>query len=247
MSTLSTASAVAAILSLANAAPMAATQSTPTEIGIKVQLAGFDAASVLTAVLDQTTVARIQQIKEAEVNEVGPWCAGFSDAAATSVVRAVNGDGIFDSANPAIYIQDQDQEKTVTVASYWCAQTRKEVENFVARAGQKETATYATSTYSTPAASATPPPPVNNGGNNGNNNGAATVRVQIETEAATTFFQEDLAANAGIVSASAVRQFADQVFSVNVVGSGDCQFFADAAGQTPVVFPGVVAAFECTA
>jgi hypothetical protein len=79
-----------------------------------------------------------------------------------------------------------------------------------------------------------------NGNDNGNGNGnidngdgaaPAIVRVQIESEAGTTFSQEDLPANVGVQSAQGVRGIGRPVVSVQVVSSeGDCDFI-DAQGQ----------------
>merc|ERR1711939_947034 len=136
--TLSTASALLAALSLTSAAPMPSTStstsssssgSSSSSVTVVLQLEGFDAASTLRANLDATTVNN-RDAKSAALQQAGPWCAGFTDAQATQPVPALNGDGIFDSANEAIYSQDE----AVTVGSFWCAQTRGEVEDFVARA-----------------------------------------------------------------------------------------------------------------
>merc|ERR1711939_1013662 len=185
--TLSTASALLAALSLTSAAPMPSTStstsssssgSSSSSVTIVLQLEGFDAASTLRANLDATTVNN-RDAKSAALQQAGPWCAGFTDAQATQPVPALNGDGIFDSANEAIYSQDE----AVTVGSFWCAQTRGEVEDFVARAtngqGSNDNQT-------------------NNGNGNANTGNAdATVRVQIELEAGTTFVQAELPANIG--------------------------------------------------
>lgn len=235
MSKISTISAFVTALSLTNAAPMPQSSSSSSggQIGIRVQLAGFDAASVISANLDQTTVASRSQITEAQVNQNGPWCAGFSDTGATRLARTVNGNDIFDSQNAAVYSDDNDQ--TVTVASYWCASTRREVENFVARAGNGNGN----------GNNQEQPEPVNN--NNGGNNNGATVRVQIELEAGTTFVQEELTANGNLISASNTRNLRDQVVSIDINGQGNCQFFADNNGQRAAQFPGTVRSFRCNA
>ena len=238
MSNISTISAFAAALSLVNAAPTPqAAASAGRSITIKVQLAGFDAASTVRANLDQTTVSTNAQIKEAEVSDFGPWCAGFSDTAATRFQPAVNGDGIFDSANPAIYSRNTN---TVTVGSYWCAATRQEVVNFVARAGGAGNANQAQQNQNFSNN--------NNNNNNANNNQGGTVRVQIELERDTTFVQEELTANGQLVQASATRNFANgnQIVSLDVF-DGNCQFFSDAAGRQAARFPGAIGSFRCNA
>lgn len=224
--TLSTVSALVAALSLASAAPMpgnngnsnsnSGSQSSGSEtVTILRQLAGFDAASTLEAKLDATTLNN-GNVKSASLRTTGPWCAGFSDAEATQPVPALNGDGIFDSENEAVYTEDVDD--AVPVGSWWCAATRGEVEDFVANAigGGNNGGNNGD----------------NNGGNNGGNGGDAdqTVRVQIELEAGTTFVQEELPANVGKVDASETRQLGGGVVSVEISGEGDCAFF-DAQGN----------------
>jgi hypothetical protein len=231
---LSTISAFAAALSLTSAAPVAS--STSQDVVIVRQLAGFDAASTINAKLDATTV-NDRKVKSATVSSAGPWCAGFTDSQATQPAKALNGDGIFDSANEAIYTNDVND--AVEIGSWWCAATRPEVEAFVKKA-------LASGDAATPAAP--PAEPVNNGGNAA----AVTVRVQIQQDAAaTTFTQEELPANVGVVAASTIRGLSPAA-DITIVssGSGDCNFI-DANGLA-IDFAAVdgvvdIAAFVCEA
>lgn len=252
--TLSTVSAFVAALSLASAAPMPQA-ATSQDVIIVRQLAAFDSASTITAKLDATTVNN-GKVKAAAVSSAGPWCAGFTDAQATKPATALNGDGIFDSENPAVYAGEND---AIRIGSWWCAATRPEVETFVQKAlgGGKKGGKNSGKT--TPA----PAEPVNNGGNNNgnnNNNGgsnsgnngaaAVTVRVQIQKDAAATeFTQEELPANVGLQAASTIRGLG-RVADVTLVSSngGECDFI-DANGQA-INFAQVdglvtIAAFVC--
>ncbi|KPI37425.1 uncharacterized protein AB675_10351 [Cyphellophora attinorum] len=254
MSKISSISAFVATLTLTIAAPTPQSTflSSGTTIGIKVQLAGFDTASVINAQLDQTTVVdRNTQIQQAEVNQAGPWCAGFSDTAASRVVRAVNGDGIFDQANPAVY------GSVVTVQSYWCANTRPEVEAFVARAGGNGgdgngNGNGNNNQQPPPPPVNAPAPPVNNGGNgddgdngnNGNNGNGATVNVEFNFGQAE-FRQARLAANGGVVSADTIPILSRQVFGA-VPQEGSCQFFANRRGTRAIQFPDTIRSYSCS-
>jgi hypothetical protein len=255
MSKISSISAFVAALSLTNAAPTPQSNflSSGSSIGIKVQLAGFDTASVINAKLDQTTVVdRNTQIQQAEVNQAGPWCAGFSDTGASSVVRAANGDGIFDSVNPAVY------GSVVTVQSYWCANTRAEVEAFVARAGGNggEGSGNGNNNQQPPAPPVNAPaPPVNNGGNggnggngdngnNGNNGNGATVNVEFDFGQAE-FRQARLAANVGVVAADNIPILSRQVFGATPQ-EGSCQFFANRRGTRAIQFPDTIRSYSCS-
>lgn len=221
--TLSTVSAFVAALSLASAAPMPSAGASQDVIIVR-QLADFDSASTITAKLDATTV-NDRSVKSAAVSSLGPWCAGFTDSKATQPAKALNGDGIFDAKNPAVYAPEG---SAVEIGSWWCGATRPEVENFVknALAGGKK----GSNDNNAPA----PAEPINNGANNGGNTGDApvTVRVEIQVDtSATTFFQEELPANVGVQSASTTRNLG-RVAKVTVVssGSGACDFI-DANGQ----------------
>lgn len=83
--------------------------------------------SRVTAQLKTTTVntSSAKKITGARIDGVaGPWCAAFSDAAATVYVPGFEGsDGIFNSVNSASY-----GALGVYVNSFWCAETKKEVE-----------------------------------------------------------------------------------------------------------------------
>ena len=227
--TLSTVSAFVAALSLASAAPMPSAGASQDVIIVR-QLAGFDEASTITAKLDATTI-NDRSVKSAAVSSLGPWCAGFTDSKATQPAKALNGDGIFNSQNPAVYAPEG---SSIEIGSWWCGATRPEVENFVKNAlvgGSKDNKD-----------TTAPVQPINNGANNGGNvpapaepvnNGEApvTVRVEVQTDTAgTTFFQEELPANVGVQSASTTRTLG-RVAKVTVVGSGsgDCSFI-DANG-----------------
>jgi hypothetical protein len=229
-----TAAALLATISLTSAAPTP--QPTPLPVGTKIsivqQLNRQDTANTVDGIIDKTSVIGTNNmIVEAAVNGAGatPWCAGFSDEAATKVVKNINEkqDGIFNSVRTASY-----GDVPVLVASYWCANTRPEVEAFVAKAaaaapvnnGQyayaSATTTYAAAAYTT-TSTATATPSASAG---------ATVRVSIET-APDTFFQEELPANVGLQSSAGTR-LADGAISVEVVDAttGDCDF-VDADGN----------------
>jgi hypothetical protein len=187
------------------------------------QLNGFDTASTIEVQLDATT-PNDRNVRSARMQQPGPWCAGFTDEEAKQPARALNGDGIFDSANEVVYTNDQNG--AVGIGSWWCALTRGEVEAFVARARNNGGGN--NNGGQTPAA------PVNGGGNNGGNNGGGnnngperTVRVQLETERGTTFFQENLPANVGIQSAQNLPRFNRPIFDIRVIGEGACDFTDD--------------------
>lgn len=231
--TLSTVSALVAALSLVSAAPMPqnndnSNSNSDSEVNIVRELRGFDAASTIIAQLDATTV-NDRDVKGASLRTQGPWCAGFSDEEATKPVPALNGDGIFDSENAVVYTEDVDD--AVPVGSWWCAATRKEVEDFVANAvdgGNKDDEKDGDKDDNKD--DDKDDNKDDDKGDNNNGDADETVRVQIELEAGTTFVQKELPANVGEVDASEVRQLADGVVSVEVRGDGECAFF-DARGN----------------
>lgn len=212
--TLSTISAFVAALSLVSAAPMPSAGASQ-EVIIVRQLADFDSASTITAKLDATTTNE-RRVKSAAVSSLGPWCAGFTDSKATKPAKALNGDGIFDAKNPAVYAPEGSD---VQIGSWWCGATRPEVENFVkkALAGGKK------GNDNIPA----PAQPINNGGATLPTpvEAPVTVRVEVQTDTlGSSFFQEELPANVGIQSARTTRTLG-RVAKVTVISSnGDCSF-----------------------
>ena len=97
------------------------------------QLDRQDTANQVPAqILGTNANGQNNMIVEAAVLQSGPWCAGFSDQKAQNVVKSINfkQDGIFNSIRPASY-----GNTPVLVGSYWCAATRLEVEQFVAKIG----------------------------------------------------------------------------------------------------------------
>ena len=100
-----------------------------TTIRITQQLNRSETATQVNAYIDVVATQRSSNnIIEAGVLQVGPWCAGFSDAEAQHVVRSVNfeGDGIFNSERSAKYGDAQ-----VFIGSYYCANTRQEVVDYI--------------------------------------------------------------------------------------------------------------------
>ena len=126
--TLSTLGAMAAALALTSATTVSQTQ----QAGVATILlttnndAPFtELASTLGAVTRNN-----ERVLRASVRSQGrnPWCAGFSDAGATQFLRGSNGDGIFNSANTAVYSTGSFGAE---VKSFWCAETKPEVEAFI--------------------------------------------------------------------------------------------------------------------
>jgi hypothetical protein len=234
--TAATAATLLATISLTSAAPtpQASTLAVGTKISIVQQLNRQDTANQVDGIIDKTSVIGTDNlIVEAAIVGSGatPWCAGFSDEAATKVVKNINfqGDGIFNAIRSASY-----GDEPVVVASYWCANTRPEVEAFVANAaaannGQYNTypaattTTYAaaSSTAAYAAASSTGTAAVDSSKWSST---AATVRVEIET-APDEFRQEELPANVGL-QAVAGTLLENGAISVSVVDQteGDCDF-----------------------
>jgi hypothetical protein len=150
-----------------------------TKLTITQQLDRQDTANTVDGLILGTTPTNPGNAAvEAAVNEVGPWCAGFSDAKAQNVVKSINEkmDGIFNSARPASY-----GNTPVPIGSYWCANTRLEVEQFVAKVGPfapkpaagADTGAVASPVGSAPAAGITSPPVLGAG------NVAAPVTVTV--------------------------------------------------------------------
>lgn len=253
-------------------------------IRIVLKLEGSEAFAQVDATLDKTSPVFATKIQEAEVSSSfpGPWCAGFSDVNGRNFVPAINGDGIFNSVNKAVYSDRRDQ--VVKVSSYWCAATKPEVENFVRRAqnaagrggqannGQGNNRGNNGGLLDLDGFNNGRGNQQNNGGNvqqnnggnvqqnnggsfgNGNQNSAggnpaAIVRVEVELERGTTFVQENLAANQGLVQASSLARniFGNgEIVNAQVTGQGSCQFFSDARGNRAATFPGRVVSFSCT-
>ncbi|KPI39364.1 uncharacterized protein AB675_5178 [Cyphellophora attinorum] len=161
------ASATTTTTTTASAATATATASLlpkGTKLTITQQLDRQDTANTVDGLILGTTPTNPGNVAvEAAVNEVGPWCAGFSDAKAQNVVKSINEkkDGIFNSVRPASY-----GNTPVPIGSYWCANTRLEVEQFVAKVGPfapkpaagADTGAVASPVGSAPAAGITSPP-----------------------------------------------------------------------------------------
>ena len=178
-------------------------------IGAVTTTSGFNAKSVKSTVFQDKV-----------------WCGGFKDAGATNLWLNFDGtDGIFSTGVDARYSSVSDggvaskREDTVTVASYWCADSLAGVQNRI----QQRTLPPREAQNG-----AAPPPPANNGADAPAVGNGQTARLTLELEPQTTFIQREIPIDGQLTALdTTVVSFS----FVQVIAGVSCQAFN---GQTPV-------------